>query len=206
MPAVRLHGSVLETVETAEGIDEGGVGERIGVVVFSQRVLIETQHITRTWATMDTKQLRHKKIVELVEQRALTRQEEIVTSLAECGILVSQSTLSKDITQLGLVKTRNVDGTARWRLPVQHATPQSLKRLHRALEDHLLHCDTAQHLLVLKTTPGYAQGVCAAIDAMNWPEILGTLAGNDTIVIVSKTVKEATTVMARITEIVGMKA
>jgi arginine repressor len=105
--------------------------------MFSQRVSIETHNITITQATMDTKQLRHKKIVELVEQQVIEREENLVRALAEVGIRVSQSTISKDIKQLGLVKVRHVDGTAQWSLPVQQATPQSLKRLHRVLEDYL---------------------------------------------------------------------
>ncbi|MBI4532273.1 MAG: arginine repressor [Candidatus Latescibacteria bacterium] len=153
---------------------------------------------------MDTKKLRHKKIVEIVEQQVMETQEELVNLLTQLGITVSQSTLSKDIKQLGLVKTRNVDGSARYSLPVERATPQNMKILQRELSDYLLRHDNAQNLLILRTTPGNAQGVCAAIDNMNWPEILGTVAGEDTVLIISKTVKETKAVMAKIHEITGM--
>ena len=153
---------------------------------------------------MDTKQLRHKKIVEIVAQKAMATQEELVSALTGIGMTVSQSTLSKDIKQLGLVKTRNVDGSAQYSLPVERATPQTLKILQRELQDYLLQYDNAQNLLVLKTRPGNAQGVCAAIDNMKWPEIIGTIAGDDTILIISKTVKETKTVMAKIHEMTGM--
>ena len=155
----------------------------------------------RNLAAMDNKQLRHKKIVEIVEQRTAATQYDIIVALGEFGMATSQSTLSKDIRHLGLVKNRNVDGSAQYRLPVERATPQSLNILQRELQDYLLRYDDVQNLLILRTTPGNAQGVCSAIDNMNWPEVLGTIAGNDTILIISKTVKEAKAVMERIQEI-----
>jgi transcriptional regulator of arginine metabolism len=78
---------------------------------------------------MSTKSFRHKKIVEIIEQQPIATQEELIPALAEFGIIVSQSTLSKDIKQLGLAKAWNVDGTAQWRLPVHHTAPQNLRIL-----------------------------------------------------------------------------
>ena len=135
----------------------------------------------------------------------MATEHDIVNALAKLGITVSQSTLSKDIKQLGLVKARNVDGSAQWSPPVQHATPQSLNILQRELQDDLLSYENVQNILVLKTIPGHAQGVCAAIDKMEWPEILGTIAGEDTILIISKTEKETKMVMGRIREISGIE-
>lgn len=153
---------------------------------------------------MDTKKLRHKKIIEVIERRPMATQEELVNELSQLGMSVSQSTLSKDIKQLGLVKARNVDGTAQYSPPMERAAPQDLRILQRELQDYLLRYDNAQNLLVLVTMPGNAQGVCSAIDGMKWPEILGSVAGDDTIIVVSRTVKDTKAIMARIKEISGV--
>ncbi len=126
------------------------------------------------------KALRHHRILELIAQEPLVTQEEMVRRLSQQGLRVTQATLSRDIKELGLVKTAGgyaVPGAATEAAP----TPP----LSHLLREFVVDVREAQNLLVLKTTPGSAQPVAAALDAERWPELVGTLAGDDTILAIS---------------------
>jgi len=151
---------------------------------------------------MAGKRYRQSQILALVERERAGTQHEIIEGLRRQGIRVSQSTLSKDLKDLGLAKIPDPDGTFRYRIPERRPAPESRKILIRELTDFLVEFDTAGNILVLRTRSGNAQGVCEAIDTMKWPEALGSLAGENTIFIVSKTAPEAERLKQRIAEIV----
>jgi transcriptional regulator of arginine metabolism len=125
---------------------------------------------------------RHLKILELVATRSLRTQEELAEALAQEGWEVTQSSVSRDIATLGLVKAEGI---------YQRAAAAHLREItdpnERRLAESLLSVDRAgDALLVLHTPPGEAQRVGSALDLLAWPEIVGTLAGDDTIFVAAR--------------------
>jgi len=143
-----------------------------------------------------TKPVRHKVILELLENGPLASQEDLQRALARRGCKVGQATLSRDIHELGLVKT--ADGYAR--LDEEATSESGLPSAQRLVREFVTDVRTAQNLLVVKTAVGSAQPVAAALDAESWPEAIGTIAGDDTILIVAPDNKSATRLAHRIRE------
>jgi transcriptional regulator of arginine metabolism len=146
-----------------------------------------------------SKLTRHGVILELVKRGPLPSQDELRRTLAKHGFHVTQATLSRDIHRLGLVKMPQgymLPPSAR---PVATTDgPPVLPALQRLIREFVREVKEAQNLLVIKTATGAAQPVCAAWDAESWPEIVGTVAGDDTILIISPDRKTAHQVAVRI--------
>lgn len=130
---------------------------------------------------ISSKRLRQGQILRLVSEDDVSNQDDLRRLLAQRGMRVTQATLSRDLQDLGLVKTaegyRKVEGA--------EAESGSEQRLERALREFLLDVREAQNLLVLKTPPGGAQSLAAALDAGHWREVVGTVAGDDTVLVVT---------------------
>jgi len=140
---------------------------------------------------------RHNRITELIGAEPIYTQEELRRRLTQGGIHVNQATLSRDLRELGLVKT--VNGYA---LPAtEDAVP--MPALEHLLTEFVVDVREAENLLVLKTTPGSAQPVAAALDSSDWPELVGTLAGDDTILIVTASKQICQKVANRVRETIG---
>jgi transcriptional regulator of arginine metabolism len=122
---------------------------------------------------------RHKAILELLDQTPVTSQEELQRLLHRRGLDAGQATLSRDIRELGLVKTAK--GYA---LPGTENGDAALPSVSRLVREFVTSVRAAQNLLVTKTSVGSAQPVAAALDGENWPGAIGTIAGDDTILIV----------------------
>ena len=135
---------------------------------------------------------RQTRIVELVEQEPLANQEELRRRLARYGFRVNQATLSRDIRQLGLVKSS--EGYA---LPTNPAEPQP-PAIERLLREFGRDIRQAQNQLVLKTAVGSAQPVAVALDSAGWEEVVGTVAGDDTVLIICPDRKKAQKLAVRI--------
>jgi len=140
------------------------------------------------------KALRHHRILELVSREPMVTQEEMVKRLSHQGLKVTQATLSRDIKELGLLKS--ADG---YELPGEAAEAPTPSLSH-LLREFVVDVREAQNLLVVKTTAGSAQPVAAALDAESWPELVGTLAGDDTILVISSGVKSCRQLGKRIRE------
>jgi transcriptional regulator of arginine metabolism len=134
-------------------------------------------------------------IVELVEREAITSQEQLREKLRERGIDATQATLSRDIRELGLVK-RAVDGAYR-RAGAEAAGVGGEAVLRRAVEEYLRTQETIEQLLVLRTDPGQAQPLAIAIDRARLAEIAGTIGGDDTILVICRSAKDATVIAER---------
>ena len=119
---------------------------------------------------------RQAQILKLVDQKRVHTQEELARELAGLGVHATQVTLSRDIKKLGLAKT--AEGY------VQLGQPPKVSHLE-SLAEFLKGVTPAQNLLVIKTAPGMAQGLAAELDDSRWPEVVGTIAGDDTILIVT---------------------
>lgn len=142
---------------------------------------------------------RHAAILELVRTRRIPSQEALRELLAERGIEVAQATLSRDIRTLGLVKAPDGQGGSAYAIPAGGAeTAPTLQRLLPAL---YVGADGVGNLLVLKTLVGGAQPIAVAIDAEGWPEIVGTLSGDDTILVVLRSEEHRDKIVQRIESI-----
>ena len=128
---------------------------------------------------------RHKKILELVDKYDIGTQEELAKILNEEGYNVTQATVSRDIRELNLSKV-SVDGKRTRYATLMKDKPVSGDKFIRVLREAYVSMDMAQNILVIKTAPGMAMAVCAALDALEWNEIVGSIAGDDTIFIVIK--------------------
>jgi transcriptional regulator of arginine metabolism len=127
-----------------------------------------------------SKLARHKAILELLDQGSISSQEELQKLLHRRGFDCGQATLSRDIRELGLVKS-----AGGYSLPGREATPEpDLPSVDRLIREFVTSVRAAENLLVTKTSIGSAQPVAAALDGENWPEAIGTVAGDDTILIV----------------------
>ena len=132
-----------------------------------------------------TKTFRHGQILRLVSGERIANQEELRHRLAQQKLRVTQATLSRDLQELKLVKT-NEGYRSGSGMPEEAAT---VPPLARALREFLLDIRPAQNLLVFKTPPSGAQPLAAAVDGARFPEIAGTIAGDDTVLIITPSTK-----------------
>ncbi len=133
---------------------------------------------------MANKADRHTAIREIIESRSVGSQEELRRLLVERGWDVTQSTLSRDLREMRLARIPGADGSARYAMP--EATDAGQPRLEALLPHLFIHLDGVSELLVLHTHRGGAQPVAEALDNEEWPEVLGTIAGDDTILIICR--------------------
>lgn len=143
------------------------------------------------------KKSRHQKIKELVEQYEIETQEELADKLREAGYAVTQATVSRDIRELKLSKVPMGDGRQKYTILI-HSDHYLSDKYIRVLKDGFVSMDMAQNILVVKTVAGMAMAVAAAIDAMKLKEIVGSIAGDDTIMMAVRTVQDTQIVMEKI--------
>ena len=144
---------------------------------------------------------RHSKIIELIQQYDIETQEELAARLNAAGFKVTQATVSRDIRELKLMKVARHDGGSKYTIMTAKDTPDSEKYI-RVLREAFLSMDVAQNILVIKTSSGMANAAAAALDHMNLQEIVGSLAGDDTITCFSKTPEDTMALMNKIRKII----
>lgn len=147
------------------------------------------------------KRYRYNKIKEIVQSKAIETQEELAAALLEEGIEVTQATVSRDIKELMLIKIPTGDGHYRYALSPEENVVLSRSRINRLFQDSIIKVDSSINLIVLHTIPGSAQSVAFSIDHTKWTEIIGTLAGDDTILLIARTESDVPTVISRITDL-----
>jgi len=140
---------------------------------------------------MNTKAARHARIVDLIRSHQVRAQTDLADRLAAEGIQVTQATLSRDLEELGAVKVRSADGSSAYLIPEDGATrlraaEATPARLQRLLRELLNEADASGNLVVLRTPPGAAQFLASALDRAGLPEVVGTIAGDDTILVVAR--------------------
>ncbi|GAB3804114.1 arginine repressor [Micromonospora zhanjiangensis] len=138
-----------------------------------------------------TRAARHARIVELIRGTPVRSQTELADLLAAEGVAVTQATLSRDLEELGAVKVRGGDGPAVYLIPEDGHRPlrdaeQAPARLVRLLRELLNGTDASGNIAVLRTPPGAAQYLASALDRAGLPEVVGTIAGDDTVVVVAR--------------------
>ncbi len=144
------------------------------------------------------KRERHLRIRELLSRQVIGRQEELARALEEEGFKVTQATLSRDLQEMGIVRVRTADGF-RYVVP----TEGSQERLRRIVQLEVTSIQSNEHLIVVKTLSGHAQAVAVYLDQLENAGILGTVAGDDTILVVPASVRNTAEVLERIRRVLG---
>ena len=140
---------------------------------------------------------RHAKIVELIRKYDIETQEELAERLNEAGFKVTQATVSRDIRDLKLTKVPAENGRQKYAL-LRHDGKEMSEKYIRILRDGFASMDMAENILIIKTVPGMAMAVAAAIDALQWHEIAGCIDGDDTIMCAVRSKEETVDVMDRL--------
>ena len=140
-------------------------------------------------------------IREIVEAQSIQTQEELAEALREHGMVVTQATVSRDIREMHLLKVLADDGSYRYATMEKGDTGVS-DRLIRMLADSVVEMNYANNLIVIRTLPGSAHVAAEAVDNLKWPEVLGTIAGDNTILVIVRSNEEVEAVIKRFRSIV----
>ena len=148
------------------------------------------------------KKSRQTRIVELIGMHEIETQEELVERLREEGYDVTQATVSRDIRELKLSKVPSGTEKGKQKYIVTHRVCQMSDKYIRVLREGVISVEMAQNVLVAKTVSGMAMAVAAALDGLQMPEVVGTIAGDDTIMMAIRTVEDTVTVMQKINKMI----
>ena len=147
------------------------------------------------------KSSRQSKIVELIRKYDIETQEELADFLTQAGFAVTQATISRDIRELKLTKVPTEDGRQKYGI-LQSQTTGLNEKFVRVLRDAFLSMEKAQNILVIKTVSGMAMAVAAALDSLSVEGIVGSIAGDDTIMCAIRTEQETDKVMERLSTLI----
>ena len=142
------------------------------------------------------KSARQIAILDIIAENAIETQEELADALRAHGFQVTQATVSRDIKEMHLLKVLSDDGNYRY-ATMEKSEQGTNDRLIRMLSDSVLEINSANNLIVIRTLPGSAHVAGEAVDSLKWPEILGTIAGDNTILVIVRTNSEVETVIRR---------
>jgi transcriptional regulator of arginine metabolism len=144
---------------------------------------------------MITRKARQAIILETIGKHVIRSQEELSSFISKEGVETTQSTLSRDIRELGLVKARG-----RYQAPGEIQAGPSADNLHRAFKQFVIRTGFSGNIVMIKTSPGNAHSIGAVLDAAQWPEVLGTVAGDDTVFVLLCNGQSGRKVLGRIRE------
>ena len=146
---------------------------------------------------------RQSLILDVIQREPVRSQEQLRRRMRGAGVDVTQATLSRDIRELGLVKG-GADGAYQTAVsPVTPHPPGASGLLQRLLAVQLVRIDRVQQLVLLRTALGHAQSLCAALDTARLPEVIGTLAGEDTILVITADARRAKALVKRLEQVAG---
>ena len=128
----------------------------------------------------------HARIKDIIENAVIETQEDLAEALRKQHIEVTQATVSRDIKELMLIKVPTGDGRYRYAYPMEKNLVFSKNRMSRMFQDSVVGINFSENILVIKTLPGAANAVASTLDYAKWPEIIGTVAGDDNILVVVK--------------------
>jgi transcriptional regulator of arginine metabolism len=141
---------------------------------------------------------RERRIRDILARYPVETQEQLVRLLRRAGLRVTQATVSRDIKRLGLVKVPWTDGRAHYVFPERPSPADALRRLQHAVTEYVRAVDAGEDLVVVHTLTGRANAVAAAIDEMRWEDVVGTVAGDDTIIVVPRRRAQRDRVLGRL--------
>ncbi len=146
---------------------------------------------------------RQKALIDLISNNVIKTQEELLSGLKLLGFDVTQATVSRDIRELKITKTSLSDGTFRYVTPTKSRERGNTLGLNSALTESILKIDHACNDIVIHTLPGLAQAIAAAIDSIHINDILGCVAGDDTILIITKDEQSASDISLKLSEMLS---
>ena len=152
---------------------------------------------------MKTKQNRQELILDIIAKNNVETQEQIIEKLGEEGYAVTQATISRDIRELRLTKISCGFGVYKYVVSTQESHSHSAKYLN-ILKETVTNIDHAGNIVVVKTYAGMAQAAAAALDSMNWTEIIGSIAGDDTIMLVVRSADVARAFSLELSGLLGI--
>lgn len=142
------------------------------------------------------KSTRHSLILEIIEQKDIETQEELAEELKRRGVKVTQATVSRDIKELRLLKVLSDHGGYKY-ATVERAEKGMSERFIRILSESVISLDSVGNLIVIKTLSASANAAAEAIDSMKWSEVLGSIAGDNTILVIARSEEAVESLMAR---------
>lgn len=140
---------------------------------------------------------RQMKIQAIITKEPIHTQEELAERLRQEGFDVTQATVSRDIKEMGLIKVPTSDDDYRYAVPGSAQPVNSPDRLKRRMRETVVTVNDSENLIVIRTIPGNAQALADLIDKSNWEEVIGTVAGDDTILLIVKPLSAVPTIRAR---------
>lgn len=150
------------------------------------------------------KSKRHAKILELISDCKIDTQEELQERLNESGFTVTQATVSRDIKELRLIKTLGTDGAYRYTTHMNRENKNDLSfKFNAIFSEAVSSVDYAQNLVVIKCFTGMANAACAALDSIIWQGVVGTIAGDDTILLVMRNEEAAVNITKELNKLVN---
>lgn len=151
------------------------------------------------------KKNRHFQILKVIESIPVESQQDLLQALEKEGIEISQSTLSKDLKEMGIIKVRGKDGRFRFIQTKEREVFHVSVLLRKELQDFLSDIIQVGNFVVLKTVSGNASGTAKCLDEIGWEEIIGTIAGDDTILVITKTADDAGRIIQKLQEVLASK-
>ncbi|MCB8816487.1 arginine repressor [Desulfosporosinus shakirovi] len=146
---------------------------------------------------------RQIKVQEIITKQIIHTQEDLADKLRLAGFDVTQATVSRDIKEMGLIKVPSQGDEYRYAVPSEHHPVNLQDRLKRLLREAMVSINDTDSLIVIRTIPGNAHALAAVMDNSNWEELIGTVAGDDTILLVIKPKEAVQSVMERISALLG---
>ena len=140
---------------------------------------------------------RQEAIIRIITEKEINTQNELVSELTKAGYSVTQATVSRDINELGLIKVSGKEKKFRYAL---HNAEHKMGKLSTLFKESVIKMDTAMNLIVIKTYDGSANAACLLLDKLDLPNIVGTLAGDDTILVIAKTLEDVPQIYAQLKE------
>ena len=134
---------------------------------------------------------RQSKILELIEREKVDTQEELSNRLRELGFPTTQATISRDIKELRLIKVMTPDGTYKYASAARENEAGIIGRIRNIFKEAVVSIDSAQNIVVIKTLPGLGSAAGSAVDAMRTPEVVGSIAGDDTVFAIMRSTEQA---------------
>lgn len=147
---------------------------------------------------------RHAQIIELIKHNDIETQEDLTLKLKEKGFDTTQATVSRDIKELKLVKVPDDNGRYKYAVKSVSDEIRVSAKFKTILEETVIRIDVSTSIVVIKTFPGMAQAAASAIDNMNWGEIVGTIAGDDTIFVALRTTDDALLLCDKVKELLNI--
>ena len=173
---------------------EEGVFDNVSHILYNYTRLNKGESIMKS--------KRHALILDIIANNEIETQEELAQQLEQNGIRVTQATISRDIKELMLIKVASAGGGYKY-AAADSSPKHAMDRHMRIFSDTVLSINNAGNLIVLKTISASAQAAAETLDNLNWPEIVGTIAGDNTVLAIVKNIEDVSDVMKRLSALIG---